>query len=127
MWNQMPCHRLVWRKCDNTIQADSIQAMIAAAITGQVANHNEAIPCNPQVINSLLPSIPDTPTTITWSTIQSCQTCLDAESLASKTVSKPDDFSHLGDDQDPSLNPRCMTTLDWVEAQSKDKTIGKII
>ena len=36
-----------WEKCDNTIQADSIQAIVAAAITGQVANHIEAIPCNP--------------------------------------------------------------------------------
>ena len=36
-----------WEKCDNTIQADSIQAIIAAAITGQVGNHIEAIPCNP--------------------------------------------------------------------------------
>ena len=52
---------------------------------------------------------------------------MEAESLASKTVSKPDDPSHLKDDLDPSLNPRCMTTLHWVEAQSKDKTNGKII
>ena len=38
-----------------------------------------------------------------------------------------DDSSHLGNDQDPSLNLRGMTTLDWVEAQSKDKTIGEVI
>ena len=25
------------------------------------------------------------------------------------------------------LNPKCMTKHDWVEAQSKDKTIGEII
>ena len=25
------------------------------------------------------------------------------------------------------LNPKCMTKQDWVEAQSKDKTIGEII
>ena len=25
------------------------------------------------------------------------------------------------------MNPRCMATLDWVEAQSKDKTIGKVL
>ena len=49
-----------WEKCDKTIQADSIQAIVAAAITGQVANHIEAIPCNPQSINSLVPSNPDT-------------------------------------------------------------------
>ena len=33
----------------------------------------------------------------------------------------------LGIDQDPTLNPRCMTTWDWVKAQFKDKTIGKVI
>ena len=119
-----------WEKCNNTIQADSIQAIVAAAITKQMANHIEAIPCNCQVINSLLPSIPDTPIigkAITWSSGQSCPTCLEDESVALKTVFKLDDSSHPEDDLDPSLNLRCMTTLDWVEAQSKDKTIGKII
>ena len=32
-----------WGKCDNTIQADYIQAIVAAGITGQVANHIEAV------------------------------------------------------------------------------------
>ena len=63
---------------------------------------------------------------ITRSSGQSHLTCSEAESFT-ETVSKPDDPSHLGNDQDPSLNPRCMTTLDWVEAQSKDKTLGEII
>ena len=53
--------------------------------------------------------------------------CLEAESSASKTVSKPDNSSHLGADSDPTLNQKCMTTSDWVEAQSKDKKIGEII
>ena len=42
-----------WEKCDKTIEVDSIQAIVAAAITGQVANHMEATPCNPLIINSL--------------------------------------------------------------------------
>ena len=50
----MPCHRFDWEKCDKTNQADSIQATVAAAITGQVVNHIKAVPCNPQAINSLL-------------------------------------------------------------------------
>ena len=37
-----------------------------------------------------------------------------------------DDSSHPGVDQDLSLNPKFITTLDWVEAQSPDKTIGKV-
>ena len=92
-----------------------------------MANHIEAIPCNPQAINSLLPSIPDTPIISKAITLSSGLTHLEAELLTSKTVSKLDDSSHLEDDQDPSLNPRCTTTLDWAEAQSKDKTIGEII
>ena len=119
-----------WEKCDKTIQADSIHAIVTAAITGQVVNHIKAVPCNPQVIDSLFPSIPDTTIiskTITWSSRQSHLTCLEAESCVSKMVSKLDDSSCLEVDNDPRLNPKCMTMLDWVESQSKDKNIGGII
>ena len=63
-----------WEKCDTTIQADSIQAIVAAAVTGEVVNHIKAVPYNPEIINSLLPSIPDTTIinkAITWSSRQS--------------------------------------------------------
>ena len=50
-----------WEKCDETIQANSIQAIVAAAIAGNVANHIEAVPCSPQTIDFILPSIPGTP------------------------------------------------------------------
>ena len=91
--------RIEWEKCDETIQANSIQAIVAVAIAGQVADHIEAIPCSPQTINSLLPSIPDTPIVskaVTRSSAQSCPTHLEAELFASKTASEPDDSSHLG-------------------------------
>ena len=52
--------RIDWEKCDKTIQAKSIQAIVAAAITGQVTNHIEAVPCNLHVVNALLPSFSDT-------------------------------------------------------------------
>ena len=110
-----------WEKCDKTIQADSIHAIAVAAITGQVANHIKAIPCNPQAIDSLLLSIPDTTiinTAITWSFEQSHLTCLEAELCVSETVSKLDDSSCPVVDNDPQLNPKCMTTFNWVEAQS---------
>ena len=109
--------RIDWEKCDETIQADSIQAIVAAAIAGNVANHIKAVPCSPQTIDSLLPSIPDTcivSKTITQLCGQSHSTCLESESFISKTVSKPDDSSHLGVDTDLPLSPKCMTTLDWV-------------
>ena len=60
---------------------------------------------------------------ITQSSRHSCLTCQEAESFTSQT----DDYSHLGNYQDPALNQRCITTLDWVEAQFKDKTISKVI
>ena len=122
--------RIDLEKPNETIQANFIQAIVAATITGLVANHIEAIPCSPQTIGALLPSIPDTPAVskaTTQSSRQSYLTCMEAESSILKAVSRPDDCSHLGDDNDSSLNPKCMTTIDWVEAQTRDKLIGKII
>ena len=122
--------RIDWEKCDETIQADSIQAIVAVAITRNVANHIEGIPYSPQTINSHPPSIPDTPIVskaITQSSRQSHPTCPESESSVLKTVSKLDDSSCPGIDTEPPLNPKCMTKLDWVEAPSKDKTIGEII
>ena len=112
-------------KCDETIQTNSIQAIVAGAITRQVTNHIEAVPCNPQVV-TLLPSIYDTTIiskVITQSYRHSHLTQLEAESFALQM----DDYSHLENDQDASLNLRCMSTLDWAEAQSKDKTISEVI
>ena len=68
------------------------------------------------------PSISDTTIiskVITQSSGHSHLTCLEAESFTLQT----DDHNHPRNEQDPSLNPRCITTLDWVEAQSKDKII----
>ena len=91
--------RVDWEKCDEIIQANSIQAVVAAAITGNVANHIEAIPCSPQTVDSLLLSILDTPIVskaITQSSRWSCLTHLESESSILKRVSKPDDSSHPG-------------------------------
>ena len=98
-----------WEKCDETIQANAFQAIVAAVITGQVKNHIEAFPCDPQIVNTLLPSISDTTVII------------------SKVITWSSGHSHPTHDQDPTLNPRCMTTLDWVEVQFKGKTIGQAI
>ena len=118
--------RIDWEKCDKTIQANSIEAIVAAAITEQVTNHIEPVPCNPQVVNALLPSISDTTIVskvITWLSRQSDPTCPEVEPFTLQT----DDHSHLGNEQDASLNPKCMTTSDWVEAQSRDKNVREII
>ena len=52
--------RIDWEKCDETIQANSIQSKVAVAITEQVINHTKVVPCNPQVVYRLLPSISHT-------------------------------------------------------------------
>ena len=125
--------RIDWEKCDETIQANSIQATVAAAITGDVANHIESVLCCVQTTDSIFPSISDTPAiskAITSSSRQSHPTHPEPELSISKTVTKPDVSSHLEGvtgHLKNQLNPKCMTKLDWVEAQSKDKTIGEII
>ena len=119
--------RIDWEKGDETIQADSIWAFVTAAITGQGNDHIEAIPCSPQTTESLLPSISDDAhivcKSITQSSEQSHLTHPETDSCASETESKLGNSSHLY----PALNLKCMTTSDWIEAQSKDKIVGDII
>ena len=44
MWKLMLCQGWIhWEKCDETITADLIPAILAAAIAGNVANHIIAI------------------------------------------------------------------------------------
>ena len=50
--------RIDWEKCDEIIQADSIQATVAAALTGHRTNHIDAIPCSPQAIEVNPPIYP---------------------------------------------------------------------
>ena len=123
--------RIDWEKGDETIQANSIQAIITTDNTGQGNDHIEAIPCSPQNIESFLPSIPDDALivckAITWSSRQSHLTHLDPELFVLEMESKLGDFSCLGVDEDSSFNLKCMTMSDWIEAQSKDKIVGNII
>ena len=51
--------RIDWEKCDETIQANSIKAIVAAVITEDVANI-EAVSCSVQVIQLFLPIPSDT-------------------------------------------------------------------
>ena len=50
--------RIDWEKDDKTLPADSIQAIVTA-LTGQGNDYIETIPCSPQIIESLIPSIHD--------------------------------------------------------------------
>ena len=124
--------RIDWEKCGKTIQATSIQAIVAAAITGNVTNI-EAVSCSVQTIESFLLNPSDTiaiSKVITRLSNQSHMTQLEHESSVRKTVPKADNSDHpaLASRQSgDKLNPKCMTKQDWVEAQSKDKTISEIM
>ena len=54
--------RIDWEKCNETIQADSIQAIVAAAIAGDIANI-EAVSCCVQAVESF-PLVQSEPTAI---------------------------------------------------------------
>ena len=102
--------RIDWEKCDEIIQADSIQAMVAAALTGHGTSHIDAIPCSPQSIESILSSIPeDTPIVskaIRQLSRQSHPMHPETKLFVSETESKMDDSSHLVADEDLCLNPK---------------------
>ena len=63
---------------------------------------------------------------MTWSSGQSHLTCLETETCVSETESKLDQLQSSEEPQTIlALNPKCMTALDWIEAQSKDKIVGE--
>ena len=78
--------RIVWEKCDETIQANSIQAIVTAAIARDVANI-EVVSCSAQSIESFLLIPSDTiaiSKAITRLSDQSCMTCPEHESSVLK-------------------------------------------
>ena len=103
--------RINWKKDDQTLQADSIQANVTAVLTGQGDDYIETIPCSPQIIDSLIPSIHDNAQVV-------CKSI-----TTSGIKSNSDCSSH----PDPSWNPKCMIMLDWVKAQAEDPVIGDLI
>ena len=115
--------RIDWEKCDETIQADSIQAIVAAAIAGDLANI-ESISCSVQTIESFLP-IQSEPAAITKaitnSSDQSHLTHLEQGSSELENITSVDNSDHLTTRPlENKLNPKCMTIQDWVDAQSRD-------
>ena len=103
--------RIEWEKDDKILQADSIQPIITAAITGQGNDYNETIPCSPQTIESLLPSTHDNAQVV-------CK---------SITTSEIESNSSSSSCPDPSLNLKCMIMSDWMKFQAEDHVIGDTI
>ena len=98
-----------------------------------MANHIESVSCSVQTIDLPFSSISDTPAVskvITRLFRQSHLTHPELESSIPGVVTEPDDSSLPEIATDPledQLNPQCMTKEDWVEAQSRDKTLSEII
>ena len=122
--------RIDWEKYNETILAHSVQAIVTATIAGDLANI-EAVLCSMQAIESFL-LIQSEPMAInkaiTISSNQSHMKCLEHGSSELEKILTVDNSDHLETRQfENKLNPNCMTMQDWVEAQSKDKIIDKIV
>ena len=103
--------RIDWEKEDKTLQADSIQAIVTAAIREQGNDYIETIPCSPQTIESLLPSTHDNAQVV-------CKSITTSEIKSNSGGS-----SH----PNPSWNLKCMTMSDWMKVQTEDQVIGDLI
>ena len=98
-------------KADKTLPANSIQAIVTAALTVQANDYIETIPCSPQAIQSFTSSIHDNAQVV-------------CKSMTMSEI-KPD--SESSSCPDPSWNLKCMTMLDWVKVQAEDQVISDLI
>ena len=99
--------RIDWKKEDKILQADSIQAIFAAAFTVQGNDYIKTIPCSPQTIASLLPSSHD------------------KSQVVCKSINMSEIELNLGGSShlNSSWNPKFMTMLDWMKVQIEDQVI----
>ena len=103
--------RIYWEKDAKTLPADSIQAIVTAALTGQGNDYIETTPCSSQIIESPTPSIHDNAQVVCKSiTTSQIESNLDSSSCP-----------------DPSWNLKCMTMSDLVKVQAEDQVIGNLI
>ena len=103
--------RIDWGKADKTLSADSIQAIVTPALSGQQNDYIDTIPYSPQAIEYFTSSIHDNAQVV-------CK---------SITTSKIEVDSDNSSCPDPSWNPQCMTMSDWVKVQAEDQVINDLI
>ena len=103
--------RINWGKSNQTLPAESIQAVVTAALTGQGKDYIQAIPYSHQAVESFAPYIHDN----VW---------VVCKSMTMPEIDSDSDSSH---GLDPSWNPNCMNTSDWVRVQAKDPVIHDLI
>ena len=107
MWEADALSRIDWGKNDQTLPAESIQAIVTATLTGQGKDYIKTIPCSHQAIESFAPPVHD-------STQIVCK---------SMTMPEIDSDSYSSHGLDLSWNPNCMNKLDWVRVQAKEPVI----
>ena len=118
--------RIEWEMCDETIQVESIQALVVAILAGDLVNF-EAVSCSMQVVESFLPKPMAISKAITWSSNQSHPRSPESRQSEVRKAANADNSSCPTVRQlEDKLNPKCMSIQDWAEAQSKDKIIGEM-
>ena len=107
----MPCLGLIGRKMTRPFQLIPSRLLLLLWLTEQGNDYIETIPCSPQIIESLTPSIHDNAQVV-------CKSI-----TTSEIKSSFDSPSH----PNPSWNLKCITTSDWMKVQAEDPVIGYII
>ena len=103
--------RIDWGKDDQTLPAESIQAIVTSAITGQENDYIDTITCSPQAIEFFTSPVPK-------------YTQVFCKSMTISEIDSEIDSYHC---YDPSWNPNCMTLSDWLKVQAKDPVIHDLI
>ena len=103
--------RIDWGKNDQTLPAESIQAIMTAALTGQGKDYIEAILCSHQAIESFPPHIHDNEQVI-------------CKSMTIPEITQIQTTSH---GLDLSWNTKFLNASDWVRVQAKDPVIYDLI
>ena len=107
----MLCPEMIGVKMIKHMPAESIQAIVISAITGQGKDYIDIITCSPQAIESFTLPVPNNTQVV-------CK---------SMTMSEIDSDIDSYDCSDQLWNPNCMTPSDWLKVQAKDPVIHDLI
>ena len=103
--------RIDWGKNDQTFPSEATQAIVTAALIGQGKDYIKTIPCSHQAIESFIPTASDNAQVV-------CK---------SMTMPEIDSSSDRSSGLDPTWNPNCMNTSNWVRVQAEDPDIHDLI
>ena len=103
--------RVDWGKDNQTILAESIQAIVTSAISGQGRDYIDTITCSPQAIESFSPPVPN-------------NTQVVCKSMTISEIDSDIDSYHCSDQP---WNPNCMNPSDWLKVQAEDPVIHDLI